>query len=194
MESGLKLGHVVQLIVIRSSRPEVFCKKGVLRNLTKLTGKHLCQSIFFNKVTPFYTERLWWLLCVILFHLTALSELMLYCFIFIVLLIKLDRICFADSSFFFTYIKIICQNPSKNPDCKIQITARKNFNLRYFISIFSLIDKCLEYRLPNIVVTWAKLLGPPFPTQNTQCCGNLSKVFGQLSQPLPSPSPFLWGC
>ena len=35
---------------IRSSRPEVFCKKEVLKNVTKFTGKHLCQSIFFNKV------------------------------------------------------------------------------------------------------------------------------------------------
>ena len=34
----------------RRSRPEVFCKKGVLRNFTKFTGKHLCQSLFFNKV------------------------------------------------------------------------------------------------------------------------------------------------
>ena len=34
----------------RSSRPDVFCKKGGLRNIAKLTGKHLCQSIFFNKV------------------------------------------------------------------------------------------------------------------------------------------------
>ena len=34
----------------RSSRPEVFCKKGVLRNFTKFTGKHLCQRLFFNKV------------------------------------------------------------------------------------------------------------------------------------------------
>ena len=25
-------------------------KKGVCRNLTKFTGKHLCQSLFFNKV------------------------------------------------------------------------------------------------------------------------------------------------
>ena len=33
----------------RSSRPEVFCKKGVLRNFTKFTGKHLCQNLFFNK-------------------------------------------------------------------------------------------------------------------------------------------------
>ena len=34
----------------RSSRSEVFCKKGVLRNFTKFTGKHLCQSFFFNRV------------------------------------------------------------------------------------------------------------------------------------------------
>ena len=33
----------------RSSRPEVFCKRGVLRNFAKFTGKHLCQSIYFNK-------------------------------------------------------------------------------------------------------------------------------------------------
>ena len=29
---------------------EVFCKKDVLRNFTKFTGKHLCQSLFLNKV------------------------------------------------------------------------------------------------------------------------------------------------
>ena len=34
----------------RSSRLEVFCEKGVLRNFAKFTGKHLCQSLFFNKV------------------------------------------------------------------------------------------------------------------------------------------------
>ena len=68
---------------------EVFCKKVVLTNFTKFTGKQLCQSLFFNKVadlrpatilkkrlwrrffrvnfmkflkTPFFTEHLWWLL------------------------------------------------------------------------------------------------------------------------------------
>ena len=73
----------------RISRPEVFCEKGVLRNFTKLTGKHLCQSLFSNEFaglrpatllkkrlshrcfsvnfakflrTPFLTEHLWWLL------------------------------------------------------------------------------------------------------------------------------------
>ena len=30
---------------VRSSRLEVFCKKGVLRNFAKFTGKHLCQSL-----------------------------------------------------------------------------------------------------------------------------------------------------
>ena len=69
--------------------PEVFCKKGVLRNFAKFTGKHLCQILFFNKVaglrpetlfktrlwhrcfpvniakfqrTPFFIEGLWWVL------------------------------------------------------------------------------------------------------------------------------------
>ena len=31
----------------RSIRPEVFWKKGILRNLAKFTGKHMCQSLFF---------------------------------------------------------------------------------------------------------------------------------------------------
>ena len=33
----------------RSSRPEMLCKNGVLRNIAKFTGKHLCESLFFNK-------------------------------------------------------------------------------------------------------------------------------------------------
>ena len=36
----------------RSSRPEVFCKKSVLRNFTKFTGKQLCQSLFLIKLQP----------------------------------------------------------------------------------------------------------------------------------------------
>ena len=70
----------------RSSHPEVLCKEGVLKNFTKFTGKHLCQSLFSNKATsllqlyqkvalaqvifcefwkilrtPFFTEHLQWL-------------------------------------------------------------------------------------------------------------------------------------
>ena len=49
----------------RSSNPEVFCKKGVLRNFAKFTGKHLCQrtwpATLLTKNT-FLTEHLRWLL------------------------------------------------------------------------------------------------------------------------------------
>ena len=44
--------------------PKVFYKKGVLRNFTKLTGKHLRHSLFFNKVAALspatlLKKRLW---------------------------------------------------------------------------------------------------------------------------------------
>ena len=42
----------------RSSRPDLFCKKGVLRNFAKLTGKYLGQSRFFNKVAGLRPELL----------------------------------------------------------------------------------------------------------------------------------------
>ena len=75
-----------------SSHPKVFCKKDVLRNSAKFTEKHLCQSLFFNKVAglrpptllkkrlqhrcfpvnfvnflrkPFYIEHLWQLLLIL---------------------------------------------------------------------------------------------------------------------------------
>ena len=40
-----------KLFPFRSSRPAMFCKKGVVRNFAKFTRKHLCQSLLFNKVT-----------------------------------------------------------------------------------------------------------------------------------------------
>ena len=46
---------------LRSSRQEVFCENGVLRNFTKFTGKHLCQShfcLFFNKVADLWPATL----------------------------------------------------------------------------------------------------------------------------------------
>ena len=36
--------------ICRSSRPAVLCKKGVLKNFVKFTGKHLCRSAFLNTV------------------------------------------------------------------------------------------------------------------------------------------------
>ena len=34
----------------RNSHRRCSVKKGVLKNFAKFTGKHLCQSLFFNKV------------------------------------------------------------------------------------------------------------------------------------------------
>ena len=46
---------IVESLHFRSSRLEVFCRKGVLRNFAKFTGKHLCQSLripFFYRTPP----------------------------------------------------------------------------------------------------------------------------------------------
>ena len=43
----------------KSSRLEVFCRKGVLRNFAKFTGKHLCQTLFSNKVAGFLQSKLY---------------------------------------------------------------------------------------------------------------------------------------
>ena len=43
----------------RGSRPEVFCKKVVLREFTKFTGKHLCQSLCLVKFATLLKKRLW---------------------------------------------------------------------------------------------------------------------------------------
>ena len=48
----------------RGSHRRCFMKKSVLRNFTKFTGKHLCQSLFFNKVADLrpatvFKKRLW---------------------------------------------------------------------------------------------------------------------------------------
>ena len=52
------LNQTIITVHLRSNRPEVFCKKGVLRNFAKFTGKHQCQSLFFNKVAGLRPEVL----------------------------------------------------------------------------------------------------------------------------------------
>ena len=61
---GLFEDYFLYLCIPRNSRPEMFCEKGVLRNFAKFTGKHLCQSLFFNKVAgprpaTLLKKRLW---------------------------------------------------------------------------------------------------------------------------------------
>ena len=94
-------------IIFRTSRPAVFCKKGLLKKFAKCTGKHQCQSLYFNKFaglrpatllkkslwqrcfplnfvkflrTPFFTEYLWLLLLYISFSYNE-SKFLLSCHI-----------------------------------------------------------------------------------------------------------------
>ena len=60
------LMHHKRIMNCKTSRLEVFCRKGVLRNFAKFTGKYLCQCLFFYKTAGlrhlFLTEHLRWLL------------------------------------------------------------------------------------------------------------------------------------
>ena len=91
----------IHVVKDRSSHRRCSEKKGVLRNFTKFPGKHLCQSLFFNKVaglrpatlfkkrlwyrcfpvnfvkflrTPFLLEHLWWLLLHVVKETTLIAE------------------------------------------------------------------------------------------------------------------------
>ena len=63
----------------RSSRPGLFCKRGILKNFAKFTGKRLCQRLKKKKESlaqvfsfdfceisenTIFSEHLWWLLLI----------------------------------------------------------------------------------------------------------------------------------
>ena len=48
--SHLVLMLLPYIAILKSSRPEMFCKKGVLNHFAKFIGKLLCRSLFFHKV------------------------------------------------------------------------------------------------------------------------------------------------
>ena len=56
MKQANELGDILSLFrTDRRSHQRCPVRIGVLRNFTKFTGKHLCQSLFFNKV--FFKKR-----------------------------------------------------------------------------------------------------------------------------------------
>ena len=44
---------MANVTTIRSSHQKCFIKKGIRKNFAKFTGKHLCQSLFFNKIVVY---------------------------------------------------------------------------------------------------------------------------------------------
>ena len=92
---------------LRSSHPEVFCKKDVLRKFAKFLGK-TCARVSFNKITglpvnfvkilgtSFFIEHLWWLL---LFSIETVSSFALLFFseyIFSNCLKRLKQFCLSS--------------------------------------------------------------------------------------------------
>ena len=90
---GRNLFQLVQqnhFLIFKSSHPELFCQKGVLKNFTKFPGKHPVPEPPFNKVaglrpefwesfrTLFFTEHLWWLL--LYFEVNMLLFVLLFYF------------------------------------------------------------------------------------------------------------------
>ena len=112
---------LLDVIEFRSSRPELFCKKGVLRKFTEFAGKYLCQSLFFNKFAglkpatllkmrlwrrcfpvnclkflriPFYIEYLRWLLLRVVLSFFYLDKQILCLFIYTKYLIQATFLVF----------------------------------------------------------------------------------------------------
>ena len=112
---------LLDVIEFRSSRPELFCKKGVLRKFTEFAGKRLCQSLFFNKFAglkpatllkmrlwrrcfpvkflkflraPFYIEYLRWLLLRVVLSFFYLDKQILCLFIYAKYLIQATFLVF----------------------------------------------------------------------------------------------------
>ena len=61
LEKNLSLNEFIQIKIVypiyylslgyfQKQSSGVFCEKGVLKNYAKFTGKHMCHSLFFNKV------------------------------------------------------------------------------------------------------------------------------------------------
>ena len=52
--------HIDRLKYFKNQKqsPEVFCERCVPKNFTKFAGKHLCWSLFFNKVSALLKKRL----------------------------------------------------------------------------------------------------------------------------------------
>ena len=109
------------LLIFRSSRSDVFCKKGVLRNFAKFVGKHLCRSLYFNKVADptLLKQRLWHRYFSVTFaqilRKTFLTEhlrwLLLYIIILVTLLLILKICLSVEVNFWKTPLKITVKNP-----------------------------------------------------------------------------------
>ena len=105
-------------------------------------------------------------LIVILFHSIPLTDLILHYFNLLYFLIKLSYLL----------------DPSKKSNCKIQISAKKNFYLRYFTNFFLSIDN-VSNRDSQYCGNLSKVVGVTICNTDCPILRNLNKVIVQISQP-----------
>ena len=111
----------------RSSRPEVFCKKDVLRNFAKFTGKHLYQSLLFNKVAGLRPHA-----CLNTFSYGAPPVATSKCLINIYIVYGLEKQEYTDEQYFyhkFNYCPMISHN--RNVSNKIKKPHQRNLLIHY---------------------------------------------------------------
>ena len=97
-----------RMVITLSRRSHQRCsmKKGVLRNFTKFTAKHLCQSLLFNTVAGVFTGVFLWLLWNFLEHLfcrTPLDDCFCLCYhtplVFSISVTSFMSSCYLSQSF-----------------------------------------------------------------------------------------------
>ena len=107
-------------------------------------------------------------LIVILFHLTAFTDLISHYF----------NLLYYQIGHFFFMLSPFAEPKGKTIKFRLlpRKTSKSGISFTFFIK-----GQCFQYRLQNVVVTWAKMLGQPFSIQITQFCSNLIKTAGQTS-------------
>ena len=142
------------------SRPGVFCKKGVLRNLTKFTGKHQCQTCGLSPATSL--KRRHWHRC------------------FPMNFIKLLRTPFLKEHLRWLLLKVCLetwtlQDRSSHRTCSVREGVCRNFAGKHLCQS-PFFDKAAGFRSANLLkkgpwhtcfpVNFVKFLRTPF-SQNT---------------------------
>ena len=76
-DTKAKIIHQISKTKARVSYQRCSVRKGVLRNFAKLTGKHLCQSLFFDKVAETLLKKRLWHRCFLTEQLQKIRRLLL---------------------------------------------------------------------------------------------------------------------
>ena len=146
----------------------MFCKKGVLRNFAKFVGKHLCRSLYFNKVADptLLKQRLWHRYFSVTFaqvlRKTFLTEhlrwLLLYIIILVTLLLILEICLSVEINFWKTPLKITVKNLRSFQGTYLWRSSIlvKALSLRFTV-IFLMILKLMVLR--NFIIILSALTG-----------------------------------